>query len=84
MLRLCSIIWLVSFLLAFHGMAAAASEQAIKLRGQNGLSEFAPPEAFLAGNFLADETKTNFIFYKVRDFANLLDSPTTWVIDDRK
>jgi hypothetical protein len=82
MLRLCSIIWLVSFLLAFHGMAAAASEQAIKLRGQNGLSEFAPPEAFLAGNFLADETNPNFIFGKVRDFAKSLACPATWLIEE--
>jgi len=28
----------------------------MKLRSQNGLSEYTPPDAFLTGNFLADET----------------------------
>ena len=82
MRRLRLIVWSVSFLLAFHGMAAAASEQAMRLRGQNGLSEFAPPEAFLAGNFLADETDPNFIFGKVMDFAKSLACPATWLIEE--
>ncbi len=64
------------------GAAGAASEQAMKLRSQNGLSEFSPPEAFLAGNFLADETEPSFIFGKVRDFAKSLSCPTTWLIEE--
>jgi len=77
-----SIIWAVSILLALSGAAGAASEQAMKLRSQNGLSEYAPPEAFLAGNFLADETDPAYIFGKVRDFAKSLSCPTTWLIEE--
>ena len=82
MRRLRSIVWSVSFLLVFCGAAAAASEQAMKLRGQNGLSEFAPPEAFLSGNFLADETDPAYIFGKVKDFAKSLTCPATWLIEE--
>ncbi|MBI5580326.1 MAG: hypothetical protein HY895_14330 [Deltaproteobacteria bacterium] len=66
---------------AVCGAAWAASDQAMKLRGDNGLSEFAPPEAFLAGNFLADETEPAFIFGKVRDFTKSLACPATWLIE---
>ena len=68
--------------LAICGAAGAASEPAMKLRGENGLSEFAPPEAFLAGNFLADETEPAFIFGKVRDFVKSLACPATWLIEE--
>ena len=67
---------------AICGAAGAASEQAMKLRSQNGLSEFAPPEVFLAGNFLADETEPAFIFGKVRDFTKSLSCPATWLIEE--
>ena len=80
--RFRSIIWCFSILLAFCGTATAASEQAMKLRSQNGLSEFAPPEAFLAGNFLADETDPAYIFGKVKDFAKSLTCPATWLIEE--
>jgi hypothetical protein len=63
------------------GAAGAASEQALKLRGQNGLSEFSPPAAFLAGNFLADETDPAFIFGRVSEFAKSLSCPATWLIE---
>jgi hypothetical protein len=69
-------------LLLLAGHAWAESEQAAKLRGQNGLTAFAPPEAFLSGNFLADETDPAFIFGKVRDFAKSLSCPTAWLIED--
>ncbi|MDO8944880.1 MAG: hypothetical protein Q7U75_16990 [Desulfobacterales bacterium] len=71
-----------AMVLAICGAAGAASEPAMKLRGQNGLSEFAPPEAFLAGNFLADETEPAFIFGKVRDFTKSLSCPATWLIEE--
>ena len=71
-----------AMVLAICGAAMAASEPAMKLRGQNGLSEFAPPEAFLAGNFLADETDPTFIFGKVRDFTKSLACPATWLIEE--
>jgi hypothetical protein len=72
----------VAVVLSICAAAGAASEQAMKLRSQNGLSEFSPPEAFLAGNFLADETEPNFIFGKVRDFAKSLSCPTAWLIEE--
>jgi hypothetical protein len=71
-----------AMVLAICGAVGAASEPAMKLRSQNGLSEFAPPEAFLAGNFLADETDPAFIFGKVRDFAKSLACPATWLIEE--
>jgi hypothetical protein len=71
-----------AMVVAICGAAGAASEPAMKLRGQNGLSEFAPPEAFLAGNFLADETDPAFIFGKVRDFVKSLACPATWLIEE--
>jgi hypothetical protein len=71
-----------AMVLAICIAAGAASEPAMKLRGENGLSEFAPPEAFLAGNFLADETDPAFIFGKVRDFTKSLACPTTWLIEE--
>jgi hypothetical protein len=70
-----------AMVLAICSAAGAASEQAMKLRSQNGLSEFAPPEAFLAGNFLADETEPAFIFGTVRDFTKSLACPATWLIE---
>ena len=72
----------VAMVLAICGAAGAASERAMKLRSENGLSEFAPPEAFLAGNFLADETEPAFIFGKVRDFVKSLACPATWLIEE--
>jgi hypothetical protein len=76
-----STLWGAVFLLILCGGAAAGSEQALRLRSQNDLSEFAPPEGFLAGNFLADETDPVFIFGKVRDFARSLACPATWLIE---
>ena len=82
--RLRSSIWCACLLLPLllAGFAGAGSEQAAKLRGQNGLVAFAPPKAFLNGNFLADETDPAFIFGKVRDFASSLSCPTAWLIED--
>jgi len=82
MRRFLSILGGIVFVLALCGAAGAASEQAMKLRSQNGLSEFVPPEAFLAGNFLADETDPAYIFGKVRDFVKSLACPTTWLIEE--
>lgn len=76
-----SMLLVLGFLLIFVGPAVAGSEQAIRLRSQNDLSEFAPPERFLAGNFLADETNPVFIFGKVSDFARSLACPATWLIE---
>ena len=76
-----SFVWCACLLLLLAGYAGAESEKATKLRNQNGLVAFAPPEAFLAGNFLADETDPAFIFGKVRDFAKSISCPTAWLIE---
>jgi hypothetical protein len=81
MRRFRSTLWGVAFLLVFGGAAAAGSEQAMQLRAQNNLSEFSPPEGFLDGNFLADETDPAYIFGKVREFAKSLSCPATWLIE---
>jgi len=75
-------LWGVLVLVGLCGAAAAGSEQAIKLRNQNELSEFTPPERFLSGNFLADETDPAYIFGKVRDFAQSLSCPAVWLIEE--
>jgi hypothetical protein len=76
-----SSVWCACILLLLAGAAAAESEPAARLRTQNGLTPFSPPEAFLSGNFLADETDPAFIFGKVRDFAASLPCPTAWLIE---
>jgi hypothetical protein len=81
MWRFRSMFWGITFLLVCGGPAAAGSEQAMQLRAQNGLSEFTPPDGFLAGNFLADETDPAYIFGTVRDFARSLSCPATWLIE---
>lgn len=75
-----STLWGVTFLLVFSG-ASAGSELALQLRTQNNLSEFAPPAGFLSANFLADETEPACIFGKVREFAQSLSCPATWLIE---
>jgi len=82
MRRLCSMFLGVSLLLALFGMAGAASEQAMKLRGKNGLSAFTPPEGFLSGNFVADEIEPGYIFGKVKDFVKSRSCPTSWLIEE--
>lgn len=82
MRRIGSVLLGAAIVFAICSAVGAASEQAMKLRSQNGLSEFAPPEAFLNGNFLADETDPAYIFGKVRDFAKSLFCPTAWLIEE--
>ncbi len=82
MRRFCFMILGASILLAFFGVAWAASEQAMKLRGQHGLSAFTPPESFLGGNFVADEVEPGYIFGKVKDFVKSRSCPTNWLIEE--
>ena len=82
MRRIGSVLLGAAIVFAICSAVGAASEQAMKLRSQNGLTEFAPPEAFLNGNFLADETDPAYIFGKVRDFAKSLSCPTAWLIEE--
>jgi len=82
MRRIGSVLLGAAIVFAICSAVGAASEQAMKLRSQNGLTEFAPPEAFLNGNFLADETDPAYIFGKVIDFAKSLSCPTAWLIEE--
>lgn len=69
-------------LLACGGVTVAASEEAGKLRQMNGLSQYAPPESFLSGNFVADEVDPAYVFGKVKDFAGSRSCPTSWLIEE--
>jgi hypothetical protein len=82
MRRLCSMLLGVSLLLAIFGIVWAASEQAIKLRGKNGLSAYTPPDGFLSGNFVADEIEPGYIFGRLKDFVISRSCPTSWLIED--
>ncbi len=59
----------------------AASQKAAALRQANGLTEFTPPEKFLAGNFVADEMNPAFVFGPVQAFAKSRKCPTAWLIE---
>ena len=61
--------------------AWAASQKAAALRQANGLTEFNPPEKFLAGNFVADEMNPAFVFGPVQAFAKSRKCPTTWLLE---
>lgn len=82
MQKIVPVIFLALLLLIPFNLASAASDQAMQLRNRNGLSEFKPPEAFLAGNFVADEDAPGFIFGKIGDFAKSRSCPTTWLIEE--
>ena len=69
-------------LVTIFSPAWAASEGALKLRAQDGLSEFTPPEAFLNGNFVADEIEPQYVFGKVKDFWKSRSCPTGWLIEE--
>ena len=71
--------------LALAGAATpgfTASEQALKLRQSGALSEYAPSEAFLAGNFVADEVEPHFIYGTVKDFVKSRSYPVAWLIEE--
>lgn len=72
----------VALLAAMFSVGWAASERAMKQRAKNGLIPFSPPDAFLNGNFVADEVEPAYIFGKVSDFVKSRSCPTTWLIDD--
>lgn len=59
----------------------AVSQKAAALRQANGLSPFTPPEKFLAGNFVADESNPAFVFGTVQAFAKSRPCPTTWLLE---
>jgi len=71
-------------LLAGFGPVWAASNEAAKLRASNGLGAFTPPEAFLNGNFVADELEPRYVFGKVKDFWKSRSCPSSWLIEDNE
>jgi len=82
MRRFCSMLLGFSMVLALFTVTWAASEQATKLRSNNNLSAYSPPETFVSGNFVADEVEPAYIFGKVKDFVKSRSCPTTWLIED--
>ena len=79
MKRLVIVVSALLFLMSFSLPVLAASEKAMSLRQANKLSEFTPPEKFLAGNFVADEMNPAFVFGPVQAFAKSLKCPTAWL-----
>lgn len=81
MRRRCTMLLAIFIVWALHCAAWAVSDQANQLRAKNDLSGFKPPEAFLGGNFVADEVDPAYIFGKVKDFVASRSCPTTWLIE---
>lgn len=75
------IIFLAVFSIFTTCPVCGASEQALKLRTLNGLSEFTPSEAFLNSNFVAEEIEPQYVFGKVKDFWKARACPTGWFIE---
>ena len=84
MLKFLVILAAVCAIFAPLSPASAASESALKLRAQNGLCDFMPPDSFLNGNFVADEVEPQLVFGKVKDFWKSRSCPTNWLIEDRE
>jgi len=74
--------FLAIYLFFAPAAAWAASEGAQKLRTANGLGGFSPPEAFLDGNFVADEIEPRYVFGKVKDFRKTRTCSTEWLIQE--
>ena len=74
---------IIGSLLLLLGLAGplTASEKAAALRTANDLVAFAPPDAFLAGSFLADEREPSFLFGPVSEFATSRQCPVAWLIE---
>lgn len=79
---LCCLSLLVLTCLFAPTPASAASPRAQELRTANGLTPYTPPDAFLAGVFLADEMEPCFLFGSVKDFAASRKCPVTWLIEE--
>ncbi len=82
MLKIIMLLLLVCALFAPLNPVWGASDGAMKFRALNGLSEFTPTEAFLKGNFVADEIEPRFVFGQVNDFRKSRSCPTAWLIED--
>lgn len=64
------------------GPAHAAEAKASQVRAANALVAFTPPDSFLAGVFLADETDPGFLFGTVKEFVASRACPVTWLIEE--
>jgi hypothetical protein len=82
MRRFLTILPVLFAILTAFGPVWAASEEAMKLRTQNGLIPFEPSESFLNGNFVADEIEPQFVFGKVVDFSKARSCRTSWLIEE--
>lgn len=82
MLKAIMLVLAVFLMLTPLSPAWGASDAAMKMRAQNALSEFSPPESFLDGNFVADESEPQFVFGKVEDFKKSRSCPTSWLIEE--
>ncbi|MCE5336059.1 MAG: hypothetical protein LLG06_15870 [Desulfobacteraceae bacterium] len=79
-----SVLMTACALLAPLAIGWAASDGAMKLRAENGLTEFKVPATLLSGNFVADEIDPRFVFGKVDDFVKSRSCATTWLIDENE
>ena len=76
------LVFLVLLILVGTGAGVwAASKKAMDLRQANGLTEYTPPDKFLAGNFVADELNPKFIYGPVKNFVASRKCPTSWLIE---
>jgi hypothetical protein len=82
MLKVSTILLAICGIFTAYSPVLAVSDGAARLRDLNALSEFAPPETFLNGNFIADEIEPQFVFGKVKDFWKSRSCPTAWLIEN--
>ncbi|MBW2491103.1 MAG: hypothetical protein JRE65_08150 [Deltaproteobacteria bacterium] len=68
------------FIVACH--FAMGQENQRTFRQKNGLQNYAPPEGFLKGYFIACEKNPGYVFGPVQDFIETLGGTTTWLIED--
>jgi hypothetical protein len=70
-----------SLVLGLTWPVQAVSQKAATQRQANGLTEFTPPEKFLAGKFVADEMNPAYVFGTVQAFAKSRPCPTAWLLE---
>jgi hypothetical protein len=71
------------FILATLVMTAqvVSAESSRAFRQKNGLQDYAPPERFLRGHFIASEKNPGYVFGPVQEFVRALGGTTTWLIE---
>jgi hypothetical protein len=72
--------FMVASLVVTAQVVSGESSQAF--RQKYGLQTYDPPEWFLKGYFTACEKNPSYVFGSVQDFVGILDSTTTWLIED--